>query len=104
MGAYKSFGHFVALDIVLLLDCQVMLGVIILVAFHMPVRELDRRTFSRSVLDREIEISIVAGGFIRSNCCHCVKGSQVRDESKVIAKARYSDCVGQSVVARKVIL
>ena len=104
MGAYKIFSHFVAVDIVLLFDCQVMLGVIILVAFHMPVRELYGRTFSRSVLDREIEISIVIGGVIRSNCCRCVKGSQVRDESKVIAKARYIDCVGQSVVARKVIL
>jgi len=104
MVADKVFSHFVAVDIVLLFDCQVVLGVIILMAFHMPIRDLDRQTFSCSFLDREIEVSIVTGGVIWSNRWRCVKGSQIRDESKVIAKARYSNCVGQSVIARKVIL
>jgi len=67
MIADKGFGQLVTIDVVLFFNCQVVVRVVILMAFDMPIGDVDWRAFLCGILDREIDISIVASSIVWSD-------------------------------------
>ncbi len=101
---HKVFSKFVAVYIVLFGNCELLFGVLVLMAFDVPVLKFGGGAFVSNIMNGSIDISVIGSSLIQSWSRVVWGGGQSGNHPQVVAEAIDGTSVWEWAVACQVVL